>query len=121
MARPPLAALQKVEVSRVVIDAGIAIKRVVEEDGTAHALALRSAYSELLAPDPLVPECANVLWKKGTRGELAAVEAQIAARLLAKPHSAAARMTLVCDGGFQHVHMLMSQRPQIAGFWPFQE
>jgi predicted nucleic acid-binding protein len=83
MGRPPLPARAKVDVSRAVIDASIAIKWVVEEEGTTHALALRSAYDRLLAPDLLASECANVLWKKASRGELTPEEAQIAARLLA--------------------------------------
>jgi predicted nucleic acid-binding protein len=71
------------EVSRVVIDASIAIKWVVEEEGTAFALSIRSGYDKLLAPDLLASECANVLWKKVARGELTAQEALMAARLLA--------------------------------------
>jgi predicted nucleic acid-binding protein len=68
-------------VKAFIIDASIAIKWVVEEDGTAHALALRRG-SRLVAPDLLVAECANILWKKVQRGELTAEEADLAARLL---------------------------------------
>lgn len=63
-----------------VIDASIAIKWVVEEDGTAQALLLRQA--KLLAPDLLTAECANVLWKKVGRREMSRQEALLAARLL---------------------------------------
>jgi predicted nucleic acid-binding protein len=84
MARPKLAEHERTaQISRVVIDASIAIKWMVEEEGTARALSVRSSYDKLLAPDLLVSECANVLWKKVTRGELTAPEAQMAARLLA--------------------------------------
>ena len=83
MPRPPSAALRKVDASRAVIDASTVIKWVVEEEGTAQALALRRAYHKLLAPDLLVSECANVLWKKVTRGQLTPGEAQLAARLIA--------------------------------------
>ena len=65
----------------LVIDASIAIKWVVEEDGTAEALALLGT-NRLIAPDLLVAECANVLWKKVRRRELSAAEALFAARLL---------------------------------------
>ena len=65
----------------VVIDADIAIKWVVEEDGTQEALALRRR-SELVAPDLLAVECANILWKKVQREELSKDEALLAARLL---------------------------------------
>lgn len=65
-----------------VIDASVAVKWVVDEDGTAAALALRR-YS-LAAPDLLIAECANILWKKVRRGELSGGEAGLAARLLAR-------------------------------------
>lgn len=65
----------------LVIDASIAIKWVVEEDGTDLALALRQK-ARLMAPDLMVTECANILWKKVQRKELSRDEALIAARLL---------------------------------------
>ena len=64
-----------------VIDASIAVKWVVEEDGTSEALALRQR-SKLIAPQLLVAECANILWKKVQREELLKEEALLAARLL---------------------------------------
>ena len=67
--------------SVLAIDASIAIKWVIDESGTAEALALRDRGS-LIAPDLLVPECANILWKKVQRGELSSNEALLAARLL---------------------------------------
>lgn len=65
----------------LVIDASVAIKWVVEEEGTSNALSLRRRY-RLFAPDLLVAECANVLWKKVRRNELTTPEALLAARLL---------------------------------------
>jgi predicted nucleic acid-binding protein len=64
-----------------VIDASIAIKWVIEEEGTAGALLLLKS-ARLIAPDLLVAECANILWKKVQRRELSAAEARMAARLL---------------------------------------
>lgn len=64
-----------------VIDASIAVKWVVEEDGTENALALRGR-AKLIAPELLVAECANILWKKIQRGELTEDVALFAARLL---------------------------------------
>ena len=64
----------------LVVDASVAIKWVVEEPGTTEALALRRY--RLSAPDLLVPECANILWKKVRRRELNDAEALLAARLL---------------------------------------
>ncbi len=65
----------------LVIDASIAIKWVIEEEGTPQALALRRK-ARLLAPELLVAECANILWKKARRNELSREEALLAARLL---------------------------------------
>jgi predicted nucleic acid-binding protein len=65
----------------LVIDASVAIKWVVEEDGTDAALALRQK-ARLIAPDLIISECANILWKKVQRKELSKDEALIAARLL---------------------------------------
>lgn len=64
-----------------VIDASIAVKWVVEEEGTPQSLLLRRRL-DLVAPDLLIAECANVLWKKVRLNELAADEALLAARLL---------------------------------------
>jgi predicted nucleic acid-binding protein len=68
-------------VKTLVIDAGIAVKWVVEEQGTPEALAVRQR-AKLIAPELLVAECANILWKKVQRGELLKEEALLAARLL---------------------------------------
>jgi predicted nucleic acid-binding protein len=65
----------------LVIDASIAVKWVVQEAGTPEALALRNG-ARLMAPDLLAAECANILWKKTQRGELAPDEADLAAQLL---------------------------------------
>ena len=64
-----------------VIDASIAVKWVVEEEGTPEALALRQR-TRLIAPELLVAECANILWKKVARDELLREEALLAAKLL---------------------------------------
>jgi predicted nucleic acid-binding protein len=68
-------------VTTLVIDASIAVKWVVEEDGTAEALTLRRR-AKLIAPELLTAECANILWKKVQRDELSKDEALLAARLL---------------------------------------
>src|SRR5437773_11750749 len=66
--------------TELVIDASVAIKWVVDEHGTREALSLLR--HRLFAPDLLVAECANVLWKKARRYELGMEEARLAARLL---------------------------------------
>jgi len=65
----------------LIIDASIAVKWVIEEEGTEQALRLRGRY-HFAAPDLLVAECANILWKKVQRNELTLEEAQLASRLL---------------------------------------
>ena len=69
--------------SALVTDASIVVKWVVDEEGTQSALALRKSV-RLIAPELLVAECANILWKKVHRKELAKDEALLAARLLAR-------------------------------------
>lgn len=71
MIAPPAAA---------VIDASVAIKWVVDEALSDRALALSG--TRLVAPDLLLVECANILWKKARRGELSDAEAEAGAALL---------------------------------------
>ena len=65
----------------LLVDASVAVKWVVEEEGTAAAVALRSKF-RFAAPELFVAECANILWKKVQRRELSRDEALLAARLL---------------------------------------
>lgn len=67
--------------TRFVIDASVAVKWVVAEEGTEQAVSLLSGHS-LAAPELLVAECANILWKKVRLSELTSQEAMLAARLL---------------------------------------
>ena len=67
---------------RLVVDASVAIKWVVEEEGSEAATTLLYARHDLCAPDLLMPECANILWKKVRRGEVSAEEAELMAELL---------------------------------------
>lgn len=53
----------------MIIDASVAIKWLVREDDSDHALALLDR-SDLIAPDLLACEVANAIWKKRRRGEL---------------------------------------------------
>jgi predicted nucleic acid-binding protein len=69
-------------VSDLVIDASVAVKWIIDEEGTTEALALRGR--ALAAPDLLIAECANILWKKVRHNELSEQEAVFAAGLLAR-------------------------------------
>jgi predicted nucleic acid-binding protein len=68
-------------VSTLVIDASIAVKWIVEEEGTPQALILREK-GKLIAPELLVAECAIILWKKVQRNEVSQEEALFGAKLL---------------------------------------
>src|SRR6478672_9170429 len=59
----------------VIVDASVAVKWYVPEDGSRAAADLLAAGDVLLAPDLLAPELGNVLWKKVRRGELTPEEA----------------------------------------------
>ena len=64
----------------LVVDASVAIKWVVQEEGTEAALGLRSL--NLVAPELILAECANILWKKAERAELTREAALLSAKLL---------------------------------------
>ena len=61
----------------IVIDASVAIKCVLPEDGSEEAQALFAAEA-CLAPDLIFSECMNVLWKNAKRGTLTRAEAEAA-------------------------------------------
>ncbi len=84
-----------------VVDASVVIKCVIQETGTAEAMALRQ--TQLIAPDLLIAECANILWKKVRRQELLAAEAVWAARLLAS-----------ADIGLESARPLMERATRLA-------
>jgi predicted nucleic acid-binding protein len=65
---------------QAVIDASVAVKWVVGEEGSDLAALLLDA--RLFAPDLLCAECSNILWKKVRRGELTSDEAEAACRIL---------------------------------------
>jgi predicted nucleic acid-binding protein len=58
----------------LVVDASVAVKWVLPEDGREEALRFQEQYQEekidLIAPPLLLAEVANVLWKRARRGDL---------------------------------------------------
>lgn len=54
--------------SALVPDASIAIKCVIAEPGSITARQLMAAADPLIAPELLLAECANVVWKRVNRG-----------------------------------------------------
>jgi predicted nucleic acid-binding protein len=65
-----------------VVDASVAIKWVVPEVLSDRALGLLDDGEALLAPEILVIEAANVLWRKMARKELSSAEAERALALI---------------------------------------
>lgn len=65
---------------RVVVDAAVAVKWFVPETHSTEAGRLLDPQHELLAPDLLLPEVGNVLWKKVRRRELREEEARLVLR-----------------------------------------
>ncbi len=72
---------------QLAVDASVAIKWYVPEVGSVEAGRLLERDAPLVAPDLIVAEFGNVLWKKVRTGELDAHEAQeiIEAFLLSSP------------------------------------
>ena len=58
----------------LVVDASVAVKWFVEEDGRNQALQILDL-GEREAPDLVVAEVANVIWKKALRGEVTDAQA----------------------------------------------
>lgn len=56
--------------SRIVVDASVAVKWFVPEVHSDRAKRLLQGDFELLAPDLILAEVGNVLWKKTRRGEI---------------------------------------------------
>lgn len=65
-----------------IVDASVVLKWLVEEDDSAQVAELMRL--PLRAPDLLIPECMNALWKKVERQELHQDEALAAAEVLKK-------------------------------------
>ena len=66
----------------IVVDASVAVKWVIPEVLSDQAESLRGRAARLLAPDLLLPEAANALWKKLIRREITTREAAQAINLL---------------------------------------
>ena len=84
--------------SRYVVDSSVAIKWFIPEVHSPAALRLLASGTELLAPDLVWPESANVLWKRQRRGEMTAAEsAQVLAALRKVPIRVFPSLPLVED------------------------
>ncbi len=54
----------------LVVDASVACKWLVEEVGSAEAAKLLAGNEGLIAPDLVVPEVCNALWRKSRAGQI---------------------------------------------------
>jgi predicted nucleic acid-binding protein len=61
--------------SNLVVDASVAVKWLIQEPLSDKAIAVLARPEALIAPDLLVAEVANVLWKKVRSGELTEIVA----------------------------------------------
>lgn len=60
----------------LVVDASVAVKWLVQEEGTASARELITSPEPLIAPDWLLIEAGSTFWKKVKRSELLAIHAE---------------------------------------------
>ncbi len=61
---------------KVVVDASVVVKWYLPEQGSTAASAILDSGDALFAPDLLIAEFGNVIWKKVRRGELEQLEAE---------------------------------------------
>lgn len=61
---------------RLIVDASVAIKWVVDESDRAAAREFVSDEHDLMAPDFLLVEASNILWKKFTRNQIDQAQAR---------------------------------------------
>ena len=67
----------------LVVDASVAVKWYVPEPDSQRAHLILSSGRQLLAPDLVIAELGNIVWKKVRRGELTVGDAQAIAVALA--------------------------------------
>ncbi|MGE0725241.1 MAG: type II toxin-antitoxin system VapC family toxin [Alphaproteobacteria bacterium] len=63
----------------LVVDASVAIKWYVDEEGAPAALAIARGGEAMIAPDLVVAEVANVAWRKHRLGQLSAAQVSVIA------------------------------------------
>ncbi len=90
---------------KYVVDASVAVKWYVPEDHSIEAECLLDAAHELHAPDLIVPEFGNILWKKVGRSELTAAQARkVVEAFIGVPmfkHPASPLLEVAFDGAVQ--------------------
>jgi predicted nucleic acid-binding protein len=89
----------------LIVDASVAVKWVLEENGSPEAVAL-ARQDTLAEPEFWLLEAANVLWKRSRRGELTAAEAGAALEILDAAPVAPIRLTDVLPEAIRFAFML---------------
>jgi predicted nucleic acid-binding protein len=69
-------------VSAIIVDASVALKWFIEEEGSSEAVKLIATGLPRLAPDLVIPEVLNAAWKALTRGFMVREQYDALARLL---------------------------------------
>src|SRR6476660_5448715 len=72
--------------SDFIVDASVVAKWFLLESDSDRARSLMQKHYYLRAPDLVLPEVANVLWKRGQRQELTTQEIQTILRMLLEDH-----------------------------------
>ncbi len=89
----------------MVVDASVAVKWILNEEWSSESLRLLEDPYELSAPDHLIVEVANVVWKNHQRGEISRLEAseravfiqQMNVRLASSADLVPGAMTIACE------------------------
>jgi len=71
-------------VTKLVIDASVAVKWFLKEQWSSESLCLLDRAFDLCAPDHMIAEMGNVVWKYHQRGELTDLEAGIRAEHISR-------------------------------------
>ena len=79
---------------KLVVDASVAIKWSIQEEGHAEAMTLLTSDHDLLMPDLAVIEVGNALWKKAIRKEVEPAQAGAALEFMKR-----ARIAVVASSG----------------------
>ncbi len=84
----------------VIVDASVAIKWAVQEILSEQAIFVLSR-ARLIAPDLLIAECANILWKKAARNQLSRETAILAASAIEHTEIELVPMRLLMAGAVE--------------------
>src|ERR1700761_3394060 len=85
----------------LVVDAGVAVKWVLDEPGTERAIALRDSDRDLIAPSLVRAEIGSALWRAALRGDITASEALHALNAAAAHYSCTTPLAELADDALE--------------------